>query len=77
MMSEAEYNNRMDRLARARQRRDEASEAAQERFIDDIVDAYGIGLTIYDIGHATGLSITTVRKHLKGRGVQMRKHTER
>jgi DNA-directed RNA polymerase specialized sigma24 family protein len=73
MMSEDEYRERMDAIARARQTRDDEVAAAQERFNDLVVAAYEEGLTLYDINHATGLSITTIRTRLKERGVQARK----
>jgi len=73
MMSESEYESRMDALVAARRDRDAAVEAAQEKFTDELVEAYESGLTIYDINHATGLSITTVRTKFKQRGVKMRR----
>ena len=65
MMSEDDYQQRMDRIVHARQQRDEAIEDAQGRLTDEIVEAYQAGLTLQDINHATGLSVTTIRSRLK------------
>ena len=73
MMSEEEYQELMDRIALSRKERDEAVEAAQERFSDALAAAYEAGLSFYDINHATGLSITTVRSRLKQRGIRARR----
>lgn len=73
MMTEDEYRDRMDRIALARQQRDAAIHAAQEQFTDEVVDAYEGGLTLYDIQHATGVSITTIRTRMKERGVKARR----
>jgi DNA-directed RNA polymerase specialized sigma24 family protein len=73
MMTEDEYRDRMDRIALARQERDDAIHAAQEQFTDEVIAAYEGGLTLYDIQHATGVSITTIRTRMKERGVQARR----
>ena len=73
MMSESEYEGRMDQLVSARRRRDLDVEAAQVTFTNELIEAYESGLTIYDINHATGLSVTTIRSRFKQRGVQMRR----
>lgn len=73
MMSEDEYQGLMDHIAAARQQRDEEIEAAQDHFADEVVAAYQAGLTLYDINHATGVSITTIRTRLKEHGVSARR----
>ena len=72
MMSEEEYQALMDSIAVARQQRDAAVEAAQEKFTDELIAAYEAGLTLYDINHATGVSITTIRTRFKKRGFRPR-----
>lgn len=73
MMTDDEYQELMDRVALARSKRDDTVDAAQEQFTDAVVAAYEAGLTLYDINHATGLSITTIRSRLKQRDVPARR----
>ena len=73
MMTEDEYRAAMDMIAAAKAHRDEAIETAQKSLTLHIAMAYDAGLTLYDIQHATGLSITTIRSRLKEHGVEMRR----
>lgn len=72
MMNEEEFDAAMDRVALARSERDTEIEAARQRFIKTVIDAYEGGLTMPDIRHATGLSETTLRGWFREHNVTVR-----
>jgi hypothetical protein len=71
-MTEKEYEQLMDKAAAARKKRDEDVDASQERLIDVMVRCYKDGLTLTDLGQATGISVTTIRGKFKARDISAR-----
>lgn len=55
----------VDRLARAKQRRDEAVALATEAYEDALLDAFESGLTYNDIAHTVAGSHATLAKSIK------------
>lgn len=62
----------METITKARERRDQAVEKAQNAFSAVLAEGYRSGLSLDDLHRASGLSVTTLRTRLKLAGVEMR-----